>query len=482
MSCVLTLQAVEKIVYSSTFASRTSVQFRTWLFWNPNVDFFSPNACGLPGIGLVSALRNSKIDTPLKSWQKIASDRTVYSTNSQGICRAEWYDKQATPRYFNSTLQFRKDGDGRKNAPMIIFNFPDLVVLDSFTWYTINTDVKRGRTLVQNFAYPNWSSKVTADHNQWKFYDSLYTYTTPTAAKRKVAYYETYYTMPAELGPAYTWVINIKAASRPYEYDVNASAITVETSPAGLARGRLCKEYLGLGLSDAAFAKLFASVIARKRCIVADYLISNMRSLYNIPTFANEIYTVASDAAVDTFFSRVSKKSGVYDENCTAVGGESTNIELLVQMTNFLNLEDTTLSLLKALQGDIFASSALQINGEVQDVAVNGLGFSFLYPVNVKAVHFVWTSDNPPSQPALRVVWKCDERVVCDTKEVIAHKWRKVFSPTVYVTTFPVVAKYPFECRKWSVWLGGKFSENKIYLKKVIIELHKGKRKQWKSM
>ena len=482
MSCILTLKAVEKIVYSPAFALRTSVQFRTWLFWNPNV-FFFPTAYGHGVVDLISAFRYSKIDTPLKTWQKTMSDRNTYSTNSQGATQVQWYDNNINPRYLNSTLQFRKKGDARLQAPVFLASFPDLVVVDSITIHTINKDVYRGKLHVKIRGSGGvYSSIITAKHNNYNFYSNLYTYTTSKATNRKVAYYESYFTIPATLGAAYTWVLDVRAASSPTSRTVNASTITMEISTAGLARGRLCKEYLGLGLSDGAFAKLFAGVIARKRCIVADYLISNMRSLYNIPAFTNEIYTVSSDAAVDSFFSRVSKKPGVYDENCAAIGGESTNIELLVQMTNFLNLNDTTLSLLSALQGDIFSSNALQIDGEVQDVAVNGLGFSFLYPVNVKAVHFVWASDNPPSQPVLRVLWKCDEQVVCDTKEVIAHKCRKVFSPAVYVTTFPVVAKYPFECRKWSVWLGGKFSENKIYLKKVIIELHKGKRKQWKSV
>ena len=479
----MTLQAVEKIVYSSAFASRTSVQFRTWLFWNPNV-VFSTHPYQQQRRPLVLALRYSKIDTPLKSWQKILNDRAVYSTNSQGICGLQWCDTQVNPRYLNSTLQFRKDGVASIHAPKIILNFPDPVVIDSFTFYTSDTEIKRGRVELQiSRAYNDWSGCYWADDKGlYTFYNSLYSYTTPLATKKKVAYYETYYTATAMLGAAYQFVINITQSSTPYDSSVNVSALTLEVSPSGLQRSKLCKERLGLGLSNAAFSKLFASVIAKKRCILADYLISNMRSLYSIPNFANEIYTVASDSAVDAFFSRVSKKSGVYDETCTAIGGESTNIELLVQITNFLNLKDTTLPLLKALQGDIFASNALQIDGEVQDVATNGLGFSFLHPVAVKAVHFVWISDKPPTQPSLRVVWKCGKRVVCDTKEVIAHKCRKVFSPTVYVVTFPVVAKYPFQCRKWSVWLGGKFSENKIFLKKIIIELHKGKKKQWKSI
>ena len=433
MSCILTLKAVEKIVYSPQFAVRTTVQFRTWLFWNP----FVWTGIKANNASLIASLRHSKINTPFKIWQQAANDRNVCGGNAQ------FYTRCMSPgiggwsnEFLNGTLQFRQYDSARTTVPIIEWEFPDPVVVDNVSIHAYSSDVERNKVKLQwRRADGSWSDKMLMDCKPRLYIGELYDCVFGEPQLRYM--YQHFITKNApDCTPARTWCFGVWSATSADTPVHSASAMTFKISARGTPSNWWSTEDR-LGLSEKAHSKLIGGVVDRKCSSMADFLIFNMRKFYNTPAYASDIYSIASELEVENFFNRVSQKAGVYDQADDAICGQCANIESLVQIDNFLNVSEKNQWATSALKGGLnYGQYSIRVKAEVQSIESNGIGIAFTHPVYVKALHIVWGARQPPVEPVMRVVWKCNSQIVCDTEKEIVHRRRRILSPSFDVTTF----------------------------------------------
>ena len=132
------------------------------------------------------------------------------------------------------------------------------------------------------------------------------------------------------------------------------------------------------------------------------------------------------------------------------------------------------------MQGSLnkYKNLAVKVGPEIQ--AQNGLKFVFRYPVNLRALHFVWlANESHPVYIKMRNKWLCWHNdmwvTVEDTMHEVHRPNNKILDDSFVATTFEVENKLQYYSKGWMLLLSGQFvaqSDEHNHIYKIILVLH----------